>query len=132
MDRVRIAPIMLDFSLSTLVIPAGSANPPLPAVKCRNTQEQFDDIRVEAAHLITSLSRSLLRRLIHRSLYRSVSFPSHGSPEGLCNLLHVNAHQVSFYAISCLDLAESTAIKPAFARAFRTIAMACAELVGPS
>ncbi|KAI0284920.1 ARM repeat-containing protein [Russula brevipes] len=88
-------------------------------VKCLNAPEQFeeaagsqDDIRVEAAHVITSLS--------------------YGSPEALRSLLHANAHQAFLFAISRFEPSESVATKAAFARALRAIAVACAELVGPS
>jgi hypothetical protein len=59
-------------------------------------------------------------------------FPLLGSPEALRSLLHANAHQAFLYAISRFDPSEPTAIKAAFARALRAIAVACAELVGPS
>ncbi|KAI9446024.1 ARM repeat-containing protein [Lactarius indigo] len=88
-------------------------------VKCLNAPEQFeeaagsqDDIRVEAAQVITSLS--------------------YGSPEALRGLLHANAHQSFLYAISRFGPSEPVPIKAAFARALRAIAAACAELVGPS
>ncbi|KAN0129589.1 ARM repeat-containing protein [Lactarius tabidus] len=88
-------------------------------VKCLNAPEQFekaagsqDDIRVEAAQVITSLS--------------------YGSPEALRGLLHANAHQAFLYAISRFSPSEPVPTKAAFARALRAIAAACAELVGPS
>ncbi|KAI0306232.1 ARM repeat-containing protein [Multifurca ochricompacta] len=88
-------------------------------VKCLNAPEQFeeaagsqDDIRVEAAQVITSLS--------------------YGSPEALRSLLHANAHQSFLYAISRFGPTEPAATKAAFARALRAIAAASAELVGPS
>ena len=55
-----------------------------------------------------------------------------GSPEALRSLLHANAHQAFLFAISRFDPSEPTSIKAAFARALRAIAVACAELVGPS
>jgi hypothetical protein len=58
--------------------------------------------------------------------------PLPGSPEALRSLLHANAHQAFLYAISRFDPSEPTATKAAFARALRAIAVACAELVGPS
>ncbi|KAI0253577.1 ARM repeat-containing protein [Lactifluus subvellereus] len=88
-------------------------------VKCINAPEQFedaagsqDDIRIEAAQVITSLS--------------------YGSPEALRSLLLSNAHQAFLYAISRFSPSESPATKAAFSRALRAIAVACAELVGPS
>ncbi|KAH9032520.1 ARM repeat-containing protein [Lactarius hengduanensis] len=88
-------------------------------VKCLDAPEQFeeaagsqDDIRVEAAQVITSLS--------------------YGSPDALRGLLHANAHQAFLYAISRFGPSEPVPIKAAFARALRAIAAACAELVGPS
>lgn len=58
--------------------------------------------------------------------------PLLGSPEALRSLLHANAHQAFLYAISRFDSSEPAATKAAFARALRAIAVACAELVGPS
>ncbi|KAI0263468.1 ARM repeat-containing protein [Gloeopeniophorella convolvens] len=88
-------------------------------VKCLNAPEQFeeaagsqDDIRVEAAQVIASLS--------------------YGSPEALRSLLHANAHQAFLYAIARFGPSESPATKAAFARGLRALAVACAELVGPS
>ena len=55
-----------------------------------------------------------------------------GSPEALRGLLHANAHQAFLYAISRFGPSEPVQTKAAFARALRAIAVACAELVGPS
>ncbi|KAI0045366.1 ARM repeat-containing protein [Auriscalpium vulgare] len=88
-------------------------------VDCLNAPEQFegprgsqDDIRVEAAQIISSLS--------------------YGSPEALRSLLHANAHQALLYAISRFEPTEPPQVKAAFARALRALAAAAAELVGPT
>ncbi|KAI0064492.1 ARM repeat-containing protein [Artomyces pyxidatus] len=88
-------------------------------VDCLNAPDHFDgprgsqdDIRVEAAQIISSLS--------------------YGSPEALRSLLRADAHQAFLYAISRFDPSEPVALKSAFARALRTLASASAELVGPS
>jgi armadillo repeat-containing protein 8 len=113
-------------------------------VKCINTPEQFeaaagsqDDIRVEAAQVITSLSygaQSLLRtpfRVVIPDVPLSF-FSLSGSPEALRSLLLSNAHQAFLYAISRFSPSEPPATKAAFSRALRALAVACAELVGPS
>ncbi|TFY79493.1 hypothetical protein EWM64_g4521 [Hericium alpestre] len=86
-------------------------------VNCLNDPEQFeggsqDNIRVEAAQVISSLS--------------------YGSPEALQSLLRADAHQAFLYAISRFEPNEPIAVKFAFARALRAVAVATAELVGPS
>jgi hypothetical protein len=118
------------------------AFPLVSLVKCLNAPEQFeeaagsqDDIRVEAAQVITSLSygaASYCARLSHvySSICRCVN--TIGSPAALRGLLHANAHQAFLYAISRFGPSEPVPIKAAFARALRAIAAACAELVGPS
>jgi armadillo repeat-containing protein 8 len=110
-------------------------------VKCINTPEQFeeaagsqDDIRVEAAQVITSLSygaQSQLRTFFH-VLIPCLRLLSSGSPEALRSLLLSNAHQAFLYAISRFSPSEPPATKAAFSRALRALAVACAELVGPS
>jgi armadillo repeat-containing protein 8 len=62
----------------------------------------------------------------------SFSFTLSGSPEALRSLLLSNAHQAFLYAISRFSPSEPPATKAAFSRALRALAVACAELVGPS
>ncbi|THH14939.1 hypothetical protein EW146_g5460 [Bondarzewia mesenterica] len=95
------------------------ATPAHRLVDCLNAPEQFegprgsqDDIRIEAAQVMSSLS--------------------YGTPEALRSVLCANAHQAFLYAISKFDASESVAIRAAFARALRSLAAATAELVGPS
>ena len=111
-------------------------------MKCINAPEQFedaagsqDDIRVEAAQVITSLSygaQSLLRTPPARPHPSPLPTSLSGSPEALRSLFLSNAHQAFLYAISRFSSSESPATKAAFSRALRAIAVACAELVGPS
>ncbi|OBZ65761.1 Acetolactate synthase, mitochondrial [Grifola frondosa] len=85
-------------------------NDPLPSLE--ESQGSQDDIRIEAAHVIASLS--------------------YGSSDALRTLLRANAHQAFLYAISAFQPFESPAVKFAFARALRALAAAIAEVVGPS
>jgi armadillo repeat-containing protein 8 len=114
-------------------------------VKCINTPEIFeaaagsqDDIRVEAAQVIISLSygaQSLLRtpcRVVIPDPPSPLLLSLSGSPEALRSLLLSNAHQAFLYAISRFSPSEPPATKAAFSRALRALAVACAELVGPS
>ena len=55
-----------------------------------------------------------------------------GVQEGLGSLLRANAHQGFSCALSNLTPEASIALKTAFARGFRVLAVAFAECVGPS
>ncbi|KAI0929233.1 hypothetical protein AcW1_006226 [Taiwanofungus camphoratus] len=70
-----------------------------------------DDIRIEAAHVIASLS--------------------YGSLDALRTLLQFNAPQAFLFAISLFQPSDSPKLKSAFARALRALAVAIAEVVGP-
>ena len=111
--------------------------PSLSLVKYLNALEQFeeaagsqDDVRVEAAHVITSLSYGSqpLLRSCGCLFYLLIFFAP--LPEALRSILHANAHRAFFYAISCFVPTESPTTKAAFARALRVIAAACAGFVG--
>lgn len=80
-------------------------------VECLNRQPQ-DDIRIEAAHVISSIS--------------------YGSQEALRSLLRADALQAFLYAISNFQPNDSIALKAAFARALRALAVAISDTVGPS
>jgi len=103
-------------------------------VKCLNAPEQSEeaagsqgDIRVEASQ-VTSLSYSCGCVRLPRTLMPALL----GSPEAFRELLQANAHRAFLYAISRFGPSEPVPTKAAFACALRTIAAACAELVGSS
>ena len=104
-------------------------------MKCLNAPEQSEeaagsqgDIRVEASQLITSLSYSRDCVRLPRTLMPALL----GSPEAFREFLQANAHRAFLYAISRFGSSEPVPTKAAFACALRTIAAACAELVGSS
>ncbi|KAF8712455.1 hypothetical protein AX14_012356 [Amanita brunnescens Koide BX004] len=69
------------------------------------------EIRIEAAHVISSLS--------------------YGSPPALAALLRAGAHQALLYAISRLRPTDPAPLCAAFTRALRALTVSLAELVGP-
>ncbi|KAI8989797.1 ARM repeat-containing protein [Trametes punicea] len=69
-------------------------------------------IRIEAAHIVASLS--------------------YGSLEALRTLLRLDALQALLYAISTLRLSDQPALKAALTRSLRALAAAIADAVGPS
>lgn len=75
-------------------------------------QGSRDDIRLEAAHIISSIS--------------------YGNEDALASLLRADALRAFLYALANLSPSESTALKAAYVRALRTLASAIAEVVGPS
>ncbi|KAG6915718.1 hypothetical protein DXG01_010276 [Tephrocybe rancida] len=81
-------------------------------VDCLNLHDARTEIRVEAAHVVTSLS--------------------YGSPEALLSLLQSNAPHALLYAIAHLSSTAPPALLAAFARALRAIAVSAADAVGPS
>ncbi|KAI0647434.1 ARM repeat-containing protein [Trametes meyenii] len=70
------------------------------------------EIRIEAAHIIASLS--------------------YGSPEALRTLLRLEALQALLYAVSSSPSSDPSDLKAALARALRALASAIADAVGPS
>ncbi|GLB39316.1 putative ARM repeat-containing protein [Lyophyllum shimeji] len=70
------------------------------------------DIRIEAAHVIASLS--------------------YGSDEALLSLLHANAPQAFLYAIAHFQPDDPPSLRAAFARALRALTVSIADVVGPS
>lgn len=102
--------------------------PPLSTTEAQGSQ---DDIRIEAAHVISSISYGT--QLFH-FLGRSNSHVSWtpGSQEALRSLLRANAPQDFLFAISNFQSTDSTALKAAFARALRALAVSISETVGPS
>ncbi|OCH93874.1 ARM repeat-containing protein [Obba rivulosa] len=75
-------------------------------------QSSRDDIRIEAAHVIASLS--------------------YGGSAALRTLMRVNAPDAFLFAISRIRSTEPPALKAAITRAFRAMAAALADTVGPS
>ncbi|KAH7923488.1 ARM repeat-containing protein [Leucogyrophana mollusca] len=75
-------------------------------------QGSQDDIRIEAAHVISSIS--------------------YGSEEALASLLRANALQAFLDALSTVKPLDPPAFKPAFARGLRILSCAIADVVGPS
>ena len=69
---------------------------------------------------------------VRHMLHVDVSAIDIGSPDTLGSLLCAQAHQEFLYAIFRFQPSESPTVKRAFARALRAIAVATAELVGPS
>ncbi|KAF8638143.1 hypothetical protein AX17_002416 [Amanita inopinata Kibby_2008] len=88
---------MLVESLNRLLEPQGS---------------QDDDIRIEAAHIISSLS--------------------YGSAQAISTLIRAGAPQAILYAISRFGPTDTTPLRVAFARALRAITVSIADVVGPS
>ncbi|KAF8881879.1 hypothetical protein BD779DRAFT_1675220 [Infundibulicybe gibba] len=84
--------------------------PPLPAQY--EPQGSQDDIRIEAAHVISSLS--------------------YGSEDALASLLRSDAPRAFLYAILNFKPTDSATLRSAFARALRALAVSIADVVGPS
>ncbi|KAK7693931.1 hypothetical protein QCA50_003505 [Cerrena zonata] len=85
-------------------------NNPLPYLE--SSQGSEDDIRIEAAHVVSSLS--------------------YGSNDALKSLLSANAHQAFIYAISALQPTDKPTLLAAFTRALKALTSALADAVGPS
>ncbi|KAH7908768.1 armadillo-type protein [Hygrophoropsis aurantiaca] len=75
-------------------------------------QGSQDDIRIEAAHVIASIS--------------------YGSEEALISLLRANALQAFIEALSTVKPLDPPGLKPAFARGLKRLSAAVADVVGPS
>ncbi|KAJ6562233.1 armadillo-type protein [Mycena capillaripes] len=85
-------------------------------VRCLNdpppTDPREEDLRVEAAHVIASIS--------------------YGSEAVLGTLLRCDAPRAFLYAISKFGPDDKASLRPAFARGLRALAIAIADTVGPS
>ncbi|PFH46706.1 hypothetical protein AMATHDRAFT_154006 [Amanita thiersii Skay4041] len=75
-------------------------------------QGSQDDMRIEAAHIISSLS--------------------YGPANALATLLHAGAPQAILYAISRFGPTDPAGLRAAFARALRALSTSMADIVGPS
>ncbi|KAL0946370.1 hypothetical protein HGRIS_012601 [Hohenbuehelia grisea] len=75
-------------------------------------QGSKDDIRIEAAHIISSLS--------------------YGSEEALSSLLRADTLRACLFAINQFQPSDPSNLKAAIARALRSLAVAIADVVGPS
>ena len=89
-----------------------------------------DALRIEAAHVIASLSYGLSHRIIF-SLSPNPRYYL-GSEEALSTLLRANTHHAIFYAISHFTKADPPILRAAFSRALRALAASIADIVGPS
>ncbi|KAG9226457.1 hypothetical protein CCMSSC00406_0003336 [Pleurotus cornucopiae] len=78
-----------------------------PAPPSDRASGSQDDIRIEAAHVLSSLSYGIV-------------------------LLNARAVEACLHAISCLQPHDSNGLKSAFSRSLRSLATAVAEVVGPS
>ncbi|PPQ75379.1 hypothetical protein CVT26_015511 [Gymnopilus dilepis] len=88
-------------------------NPPTTDVQLSAQDKAAQDaLRIEAAHVIASLS--------------------YGSEEALGVLLRANAHHAFLYAISHFTQADSPTLRAAFSRGLRALAASIADVVGPS
>lgn len=91
-------------------------------------QSSQDDIRIEAAHVIASLSYGIDHSfLTHLHLFTLAL----GSSEALKGLLAANAVQAFLFAIANFQPSDTPALRAAFARALRALAVAVADAVGP-
>ena len=88
------------------------------------------EVRIEAAHIIASLSYGMLSRYVRNHVFPEAGVP--GSPDALRTLLRLNAAQPLLYAISTFQPSDPDALKAALARALRALSAAGAETVGPS
>ncbi|KAG6901049.1 hypothetical protein C0995_001448, partial [Termitomyces sp. Mi166 len=97
-------------------------------VDCLDYHDARADIRIEAAHVVASLS--------YGTLSVPDSFPvwlmSLGSDEALLALLRAHAPHALLYALAHFTKDDSPALRAAFARALRAIAVSAADAVGPS
>ncbi|KAH7889193.1 ARM repeat-containing protein [Phlebopus sp. FC_14] len=92
-------------------------------------QGSHDDIRIEAAHVIASLSYGKYR-YISLFFLGSQRFP--GSETALGSLLRANALQEIVRALASPQTLASIPLKSALARGLRVLGSAVAEVVGPS
>ncbi|KAI0807797.1 ARM repeat-containing protein [Fomes fomentarius] len=83
-----------------------------PPTLVGDPQSSKTNIRIEAAHILASLS--------------------YGSPDALRTLLRLNACQALLYAVSTFQPSDSAPLKAAITRGLRTLASAIADCVGPS
>ncbi|KAJ8496841.1 hypothetical protein ONZ51_g884 [Trametes cubensis] len=107
-NRTAKAALGRDEALVERIIECLNEPPPTPdGSDAANT-----NIRIEAAHIVASLS--------------------YGSSDALRSLLQLNAPRVLLYAISTLQPSAQPSLKAAFARALRALSAAVADAVGPS
>ncbi|KAG6868809.1 hypothetical protein C0993_010107 [Termitomyces sp. T159_Od127] len=81
-------------------------------VDCLNYPDACAKTRIEAAHVVASLS--------------------YGSDEALLALLRGHAHHALLYALARFTKDDSLVLRAAFARALRALATSAADAVGPS
>ncbi|KAG1731944.1 ARM repeat-containing protein [Suillus lakei] len=83
-----------------------------PPTSYADTQESHEDIRIESAHVIASIS--------------------YGSEVALVSLIRANALHAFLLALSNLKPHDAVQLKSALARGLRVLSAAVAEVVGPS
>ncbi|KAG6815975.1 hypothetical protein H0H87_009702 [Tephrocybe sp. NHM501043] len=81
-------------------------------VDCLNFHDARADIRIEAAHIVASLT--------------------YGSDEALLALLRANAPHALLFAIAHFSKDDSPSLRAAFSRALRAITVSAADAIGPS
>ncbi|KDQ61261.1 hypothetical protein JAAARDRAFT_125390 [Jaapia argillacea MUCL 33604] len=75
-------------------------------------EEGFEELRIEAAHVVSSLA--------------------HGPGPALNSLLSYHPHRAFIYALSTLPPSSSTALRCALVRGLKTVGCAVADVVGPA
>ena len=118
--------IATSFSLIHCLNPADAATSP-------SSKASQDSLRIEAAHVIASLSYGpSLSAHPTATPERHLTHCYLGSEEALGTLLRANAHHAIFYAISHFTKADPPLLRAAFSRALRALAASIADVVGPS
>jgi armadillo repeat-containing protein 8 len=96
-----------------------------------NAQESTtDDIRIEAAHVISSISYGI-DSPEQSTINLSLTLLS-GSEEAVHSLLQADALRSFLYAISRISPSDTASLKYALARGLRALTSAIADIVGPS
>ncbi len=103
------------------------------------SSEPSDDLRIEAAHILASLSYGMIQPSISSYLLLSNtnsfthSYGSRlGSTDALRTLLRANALQSLLLAISHTTPSTSPSLRAALARALKTLGSAIADVIGPA
>ncbi|KAJ7747843.1 ARM repeat-containing protein [Mycena metata] len=103
-------------------------------VQCLNdpapTDPREDDLRIEAAHVVASISYGCFK--CHQRGDRAILTCYLGSEAVLGTLLRFEAPRAFLYAISKFVPEDTATLRSAFARGFRALAIAVADTVGPS
>jgi hypothetical protein len=103
---------------------------PADAAISPSSKASQDSLRIEAAHVIASLSYGPSLNSSHSDTHFTRRYL--GSEEALGTLLRANAHHAILYAISHFTKADPPLLRAAFSRALRALAASIADVVGPS